>query len=582
MVVPMRRFLVAALLLLVSAACAAPADAAQRALFASQAYYSPGMRSFKMDVETGALTLQPGTAAVTTYPSVPGISPDGSRLYVADYFADAIHGYAVDQPAAALSELAGSPWPTGAGPNTTVVSSSGTALWTAGFTADSISGFTIGSGLTALAGSPFAAAGGPNSIAISPNNPFLYATGNTGSTLDGYSRAADGTLTALAGFPMSIPAAGPIDPEFSADGTLLFVADNATNDIHSYRVDQATGALGEATGSPFAAGSAPGALAATPDGKWLFVADQGDDTVRGFAVSSDGVLTPAGGPVSTVALPYDLTVSPNSRFLYAAGYNSGTIGGFAIGADGSLSGLPGSPFGDVAGPLVSLAIVPDQGPVAALSARTAANTNNVTLDASGSTDPDGTVASYRWQFGDGTGATTTSPQTTHTYRAGQYAASVTVTDDENCSDRQIGTGQTLACNGSSAATAGAVAVVPPLELKYPSGKQIKSARKGHKTIRRVRVQYFLNRAANVTFQFQKSKRRGACKKKTVKRKRRAKFKNFGKRSTHPGVVALNQRVFNGKFGGRKIVPGRYRVQLKAKDAVGDETGTVTSASFCVR
>jgi glucose/arabinose dehydrogenase len=55
----------------------------------------------------------------------------------------------------------------------------------------------------------------------------------------------------------------------------------------------------------------------------------------------------------------------------------------------------------------------------------------VTLDASASHDPDSgdSVASYRWNFGDGTSATTTTPRTTHTYPAARtYTATLTVTD----------------------------------------------------------------------------------------------------------------------------------------------------------
>ena len=76
-----------------------------------------------------------------------------------------------------------------------------------------------------------------------------------------------------------------------------------------------------------------------------------------------------------------------------------------------------------------LAIDGNQPPTAALSV---GSTNpspgqSVSFDASGSTDPDGTISSYEWTFGDG--ATTTGQSVSHSYNsAGEYTVQVTVTD----------------------------------------------------------------------------------------------------------------------------------------------------------
>ncbi len=58
----------------------------------------------------------------------------------------------------------------------------------------------------------------------------------------------------------------------------------------------------------------------------------------------------------------------------------------------------------------------------------------VALDASGSTDADGTVAGWSWAFGDGT--TGSGVQTTHVYPAdGTYTVALTVTDDDGATNR---------------------------------------------------------------------------------------------------------------------------------------------------
>ena len=74
-----------------------------------------------------------------------------------------------------------------------------------------------------------------------------------------------------------------------------------------------------------------------------------------------------------------------------------------------------------AAPTAFLTATPDHGP----------GPLTVTLDGSGSTDPDAgdTIATYNFDFGDGSTASQSSPTVTHTYAApGEYLARLTVTD----------------------------------------------------------------------------------------------------------------------------------------------------------
>jgi PKD repeat protein len=78
-------------------------------------------------------------------------------------------------------------------------------------------------------------------------------------------------------------------------------------------------------------------------------------------------------------------------------------------------------------------------PAAALDYSPSAPTvgESVAFDASGSTDADGQVATYEWDFdGDGVvDATTTTPRATHAYGStGAYDASLTVVDDDGATD----------------------------------------------------------------------------------------------------------------------------------------------------
>jgi PKD repeat protein len=60
------------------------------------------------------------------------------------------------------------------------------------------------------------------------------------------------------------------------------------------------------------------------------------------------------------------------------------------------------------------------------------------FDGSGSTDPDGSVVSYAWDFGDGQSSTEQAPE--HSYAAaGEYAVALTVTDDRGATHRATST-----------------------------------------------------------------------------------------------------------------------------------------------
>ena len=75
----------------------------------------------------------------------------------------------------------------------------------------------------------------------------------------------------------------------------------------------------------------------------------------------------------------------------------------------------------------------NQPPTASFTSSAAGLTASV--NATASSDSDGTIASYRWAFGDGDTTTLPTPQTQHTYAAaGTYDVTLTVTDDDGDTD----------------------------------------------------------------------------------------------------------------------------------------------------
>lgn len=85
-------------------------------------------------------------------------------------------------------------------------------------------------------------------------------------------------------------------------------------------------------------------------GRFLYVTNNGSDTVSGYRIAPDGtlsLLTLGGVSAATGSHPVDLAASNDGRFLYAVNAGAGTVSGFRLDPfDGSLTSLgtvPGLP-----------------------------------------------------------------------------------------------------------------------------------------------------------------------------------------------------------------------------------------------
>ncbi len=203
-------------------------------------------------------------------------------------------------------------------------------------------------------------------------------------------------------------------------------------------------------GDPIVVGSTPFRVAVAPDGRTAYVTNQVPGTVTPIDVATNT----AGDPIVVGSTPFRVAVTPDGKTVYATSFGSGTVSPIDV-----ASGTAHQPIFVGSGPL-SVAVTPDQGPVAEFSASAAPAGAASSFDASGSSDPDGSVARYDWDFGDGTQLADGGPTPTHVYGApGTYTVTLTVTDDEGCSTDLVFTGQTASCNASPGAqVTGLVAV----------------------------------------------------------------------------------------------------------------------------
>jgi YVTN family beta-propeller protein len=118
---------------------------------------------------------------------------------------------------------------------------------------------------------------------------------------------------------------------------------------------------------------------------------------------------------------------------------------------------------------IGVAFTPDQAPVARLALTPAPAGQPTTFDASASTVMFGQIATYAWDFGDGTTATTTTPTTTHAYAApGNYPVTLTLTSTGGTSTTDVFTGKTMSRNGGPQAVTTATATIAAAPTPSPT------------------------------------------------------------------------------------------------------------------
>ncbi len=307
-------------------------------------------------VGTIAGTGKPGTtdgistAAVFNFPV--GITTDGTHLFVADTFNNAIRKVVI--ATGVVTTVAGaSASGTANGTGTAArfsypygITTDGTSLYVSDYGNHMIRSIDINSGVvTTLAGS--ATSGSSNGVgaAASFKNPRGITTdgvnvfvADSGNHIVRKIVIKTGTVTTLAGSGLTgavddngVAASFNSPEELTTNGTALFLTDSSNNNIR--KVSIATGAVTTMAGST-TAGSADGIGTAarfnsptgiTTDGTNLYVADSKNNTIRKIDIVSGAVTTVAGsgspgygngdGLSSTFSQPMGITSDGANLFV---------------------------------------------------------------------------------------------------------------------------------------------------------------------------------------------------------------------------------------------------------------------------
>jgi 6-phosphogluconolactonase (cycloisomerase 2 family) len=317
--------------------------------------------AFSMDTGSGQLTRQAEVPAVGG-PSVMAISNDRQVLYVGHRTKPAISSFRIDRGTGGLTllgTLAEEHPPTFMAPDRT-----GKYLLCAYYQGGGAAVYPLGA--DGVVGAPalgwLATATGAHAIGTDRSNQFAFVPhiarlndnvmeppkNNPGPNMILQFRFDADTGRLISNSPFRVEPAEQLGPRhfcFHPTLDLVYFSNEQGCSVTAYALNRATGTLSAVqtiTTLPdgFAARNTCSQIHLTASGRFLYVANRGDNSIAGFAVDpATGHLTPA-GHAPTEAVPSAFAVDPEGHFLFAAGTASGRLASYRINTEtGALTPL---------------------------------------------------------------------------------------------------------------------------------------------------------------------------------------------------------------------------------------------------
>lgn len=209
----------------------------------------------------------------------------------------------------------------------------------------------------------------PTAVNVLASGAYVFVTAYDSSVspfagyIFGFSVGSDGMLTPLSGSPF---AAGVQPSAIASDatGSYVYVTDFGRADVLGYTVS--AGNLTQMSGSPFPAGNQPSAIVVNPTYPYAYVANSLDGTVEAYSISN-GRLSYLGNSSSPATYaaglqPTAIGIDPSTnRFLFTVNFLSNTVSGYELSTTaGSLLISQSAPFPTNANP-TAVAAIPHNG-----------------------------------------------------------------------------------------------------------------------------------------------------------------------------------------------------------------------------
>jgi YVTN family beta-propeller protein len=392
-------------------------------------------------VDTGTNGIVSNPIPVGQDPVAVAISPNGSRAYVVNAQGDGGGNGTVTEIDTEHQTPYGNEITVGNDPVAIAVSPNGASAYVVNKSSNNVSVIDTATGAVTT----IPVGSGPDAVAITPNGETAYVANGSSDSISVISTSSERVVQTVTANVGSDPAAIAVAPS----GRSAYVVCQGSD-----AVDVLTTSTESIGASPVPTGSDPVGIAITPDGEQAFVVNNGSADVTAITLTSDAVMQ----TIPTGTSPESVAVAPNSNTAYVTDTQSKQVSVIDVesGQDSTETPVVIGSGSD------GIAITPDEAPQASFSASPAPAGSPTTFNATGSVASSSPIATYSWEFGDGSVAKSTSiPVITHVYAtAGNYKVQLTETDEAGTSTTLVFTGQTVSLDGGPQAYTSSEVSIP--------------------------------------------------------------------------------------------------------------------------
>jgi 6-phosphogluconolactonase (cycloisomerase 2 family) len=189
---------------------------------------------------------------------------------------------------------------------------------------------------------------GPAHVQVHPGGAYLFTSLYGGGAVVTHPILPDGTVGPASDVRRHGTGSHAHQVVVDPSGRWLLAADLGLDRVYVYQLDVEAGRLREAGRTALAAGAGPRHLAFHPGGGHAYVANELDSTVT-VCSWQDGVLTPDRTLPTVLASPptrnhpAEVLVSPDGRFVYVANRGDNSVAVFTVDDDGAALTLRATP-----------------------------------------------------------------------------------------------------------------------------------------------------------------------------------------------------------------------------------------------